>query len=296
MRYEVPCEMIRDLLPSYIDELTSDVTADIIRDHLSSCSDCRRALEDMQGEKFIPDTAGMIKDEKQNIDYLKKVKSRSKRPLWAALALILVLAAAYVYLLVPINIGKSALSTDEKADLLSQVAEDQLTRNFSEYCPDELFANAEFLGIDREGDEGKAYVYFAAAEYAAVDGKAYFTSGLSADAILCFRYAEEGPELTEVIVSEDGEGHLKWIKENYPYRYYLRERLYDPFDADGNNILHKELAAQVEEKMGVPVEEENLIEIKEDGTYEIIKTIETTDPETGEYNFDIEVVGQGSLK
>ena len=90
MRYEVPCEMIRDLLPSYIDELTSDVTADIIRDHLSSCSDCRRALEDMQGEKFIPDTAGMIKDEKQNIDYLKKVKSRSKRPLWAVLALILV--------------------------------------------------------------------------------------------------------------------------------------------------------------------------------------------------------------
>ena len=34
---KIPCEMIQDLLPSYIDELTSDVTDREIEAHMMEC-------------------------------------------------------------------------------------------------------------------------------------------------------------------------------------------------------------------------------------------------------------------
>ena len=36
---KIPCEVIRDLLPSYIDELTSEITNQVIREHLENCED-----------------------------------------------------------------------------------------------------------------------------------------------------------------------------------------------------------------------------------------------------------------
>lgn len=42
------CKIIADLLPSYCDGLTGLETNHYIRDHLNSCSDCRRLLEKMQ--------------------------------------------------------------------------------------------------------------------------------------------------------------------------------------------------------------------------------------------------------
>ena len=34
---KIPCEMIQDLLPSYIDELTSEVTNREVEAHVSEC-------------------------------------------------------------------------------------------------------------------------------------------------------------------------------------------------------------------------------------------------------------------
>ena len=39
------CGIIKDLLPSYIDGLTSDVSNHMIEEHLEKCAECREYLE-----------------------------------------------------------------------------------------------------------------------------------------------------------------------------------------------------------------------------------------------------------
>ena len=39
------CEVIRDLLPLYQDELCSPVTAELVRQHLAECPDCALSAE-----------------------------------------------------------------------------------------------------------------------------------------------------------------------------------------------------------------------------------------------------------
>ena len=42
------CEIIRDLLPSYIDGLTSTESNEMIEEHLQECAKCREYLSDMR--------------------------------------------------------------------------------------------------------------------------------------------------------------------------------------------------------------------------------------------------------
>ena len=39
---KLPCEVVRDLFPSYIDELTNEVTNHMIEEHLKECENCRK--------------------------------------------------------------------------------------------------------------------------------------------------------------------------------------------------------------------------------------------------------------
>ena len=88
----VPCEMIRDLFPSYIDGLTSEKTNEQIRGHLEGCEACRAVLASMQDpEGSVPEQAMEIR---KDIDYLKKNRKRNRRILFGSLAAALFLAAA----------------------------------------------------------------------------------------------------------------------------------------------------------------------------------------------------------
>ena len=67
----IPCEVVQDLLPSYIDGLTSDVTNKTIEDHLAGCEDCRGVLAAMKGE--VPETRVSGPEDKAELDFLKKI-------------------------------------------------------------------------------------------------------------------------------------------------------------------------------------------------------------------------------
>ena len=189
----------------------------------------------------------------------------------------------------------SELNHTEMDSLMSQVAESEIQKRYEAYVPDEAFANAEVFGIDRNENEGIAYVLLNTAEYAAVKGKAYLMGGSSGEAIIHFEYTEDGTKLTKIDWSADGNIHDDWIKENFPKEYLKKHDSYEAFDENGKNKLGTELIKKVEQVMGVPVETENLLNIDLDqGTYEIIKTTETGEP--GEdYQFNTEVIDQGSL-
>lgn len=48
MLCKVDCEIIKDLIPSYIRNRTSDISNKEIREHLKECSDCKEYLEEMR--------------------------------------------------------------------------------------------------------------------------------------------------------------------------------------------------------------------------------------------------------
>lgn len=74
------CEIIRDLLPSYIDELTSGESNREIEGHLKTCPGCRRYLDEMR--EGIEGSAQLEKN-KREIQPFRKIK----RSIWKAVGL-----------------------------------------------------------------------------------------------------------------------------------------------------------------------------------------------------------------
>ena len=76
MKNKLPCEVVRDLLPSYVDELTCEVTNEMVSEHMSGCAECKSVLAAMQ-TKDVDD--GQKIEEEKEIDFLKKTRSRTRR-------------------------------------------------------------------------------------------------------------------------------------------------------------------------------------------------------------------------
>lgn len=87
MENKLECEIVRDLLPSYADGLTSEVTSRAVREHLDGCAQCAEALRLMR-EPEAPE------EHTPEVDYLKKVRRRTLRSgiIWGAAALIIGMA------------------------------------------------------------------------------------------------------------------------------------------------------------------------------------------------------------
>lgn len=94
MDTKLDCEIVRDLLPSYVDGLTSGVTNRAVEAHLEDCADCAELLRRMrEPERQVPPAAA-------EVDYLKKVRRRTRRTaaLFAAGAAVLVTALLLIRL------------------------------------------------------------------------------------------------------------------------------------------------------------------------------------------------------
>ena len=73
---KLPCEIIQDLLPSYIDELTTEVTNRAVEEHLSTCKECEKKLKEMKGElneQLLPS-----EKDKKEVSFLKKNSKRNR--------------------------------------------------------------------------------------------------------------------------------------------------------------------------------------------------------------------------
>ena len=188
------------------------------------------------------------------------------------------------------------LTADEIDALMWQISDQEIELSYRDYLPDVGFANAEIFGVDKEGVDGTAYAYLNTAEYVALNGIAYDMSGAQGPAIIRFEYTDDAPTLKEVVWAEDGEGQEAWLEENFPEEYLNALKEYEAYDEDGQSVLSKALIPAVEEEMNVTVETENLLTIDtENGTYEIVKTIESGNPEDGDYQFDTETIEKGNL-
>lgn len=99
MKNNIPCEIVRDLFPSYIDELTSDVTNEYIKEHLAECESCKEVLASMTNHPIEEQMINI--EEKEEIDFLKKTRKQNNKLLIGsivtALAIIFVVLIAKTY-------------------------------------------------------------------------------------------------------------------------------------------------------------------------------------------------------
>ena len=70
MRNENECNVIKDLLPSYIDNLTSIESNELINKHLKECDSCKKFLNNIKNEE--------VKEEKET-EFLKFAKKYNKK-------------------------------------------------------------------------------------------------------------------------------------------------------------------------------------------------------------------------
>ena len=97
---KIPCAVIKDLLPSYTEDLTSPETGELVREHLEECPTCKAACEAMGGE--IP--PGIRKEENfgiaadlPEIDYLKKIRNTGRKKTIAAVLAVALLAGVAAF-------------------------------------------------------------------------------------------------------------------------------------------------------------------------------------------------------
>ena len=71
MNNKLPCELIRDLFPSYIDGLTSEVTNRLVQAHIDECPDCKGILEAMREPSVEASVEAEAFNDRKEIDFLK---------------------------------------------------------------------------------------------------------------------------------------------------------------------------------------------------------------------------------
>ena len=71
---EVNCEIIQDLLPSYIDNICSKSSRELVEEHLKSCMKCKAEFANMNKKGNLE----KLSSQDSQIDYLKGYKKRRK--------------------------------------------------------------------------------------------------------------------------------------------------------------------------------------------------------------------------
>ena len=86
------CKIIKDLLPSYIDELTSEETKEFIENHLNECKECTETLENMKKD-FEKEKKEVTNE---SIKYAKKINKKIKNLLAIILIFIIFIFAYFI--------------------------------------------------------------------------------------------------------------------------------------------------------------------------------------------------------
>lgn len=68
-KVEVNCNIIRDLIPSYLDGICSEDSKGLVEKHIAECNNCRESVYHLKKTELISE-----KSDAMEIDYLKKIR------------------------------------------------------------------------------------------------------------------------------------------------------------------------------------------------------------------------------
>ena len=99
------CKIVQDLLPNYLEKVTSKETNEYIEEHMKGCKECSKIFQEMGQELNITSL-----DTKREVDYMKKFKVKKKfngevkkLKLWKKILKIIVLILLIVIILLLIH-------------------------------------------------------------------------------------------------------------------------------------------------------------------------------------------------
>lgn len=102
------CKIVQDLLPSYIDDLTTNETNDYINEHLEKCKECVTILEKMKKDFNL----NIIKKDDREVKYIKKFnKKMNILKLIILLSLVIFIVFTAMKVIIISSLSKNAENT-----------------------------------------------------------------------------------------------------------------------------------------------------------------------------------------
>ncbi|MDF2714030.1 MAG: hypothetical protein K0R28_955 [Paenibacillus sp.] len=96
---KIQCDIIKDLLPLYVDNVCSEASGKMVEAHLAECGNCRAELENIRGELRIPkEAAGNNRSEGNVIKGISATWNRSKTKAFMKGAAITALSCTVIFL------------------------------------------------------------------------------------------------------------------------------------------------------------------------------------------------------
>lgn len=149
---KIECEIIKDLLPNYVEDLVSDKTKQAVDEHVKTCKPCKEDLEMIQKEKAKQEREEREKQEEIEINHLKKYNKRLFISKIAASILVVVILVTWgVFLLTNLKY-KDEFKHGKYVYGLIQEASKKLEELENE---DNLEIITEIIMIGREGEKDK---------------------------------------------------------------------------------------------------------------------------------------------
>ena len=96
MKNRLTCAVVKDLLPLYIDKLTSDETNELLEEHLESCQECKELLNKMSNLEISHIDNNEMLEEKAEIDFLKKTKKSYMKKIISSILIVMVIVVCLV--------------------------------------------------------------------------------------------------------------------------------------------------------------------------------------------------------
>ena len=181
MEKKTECEIVQDLLLGYVDNTLNEESKKLVEKHLSECEKCRERLQDIK--KDIEENKST---QKKEIDYLKKVRKKSRiKAFFIAIGIIVLIAVIY-YVIKFIRISS----------IMSRASKSYESQNF--YCETQTNTGSDTAAV--------LELYYKDGKYKEVD-TSYSDEGANTTFI---SYGEIG---SDEIVEIDVQNKIAYIKK-----------------------------------------------------------------------------------
>lgn len=141
MKSKLSCDIVMDLLPSYVDGLTRENTNKEVKEHLEECESCLKSYITMR----TPAKRVALEDEKKEIDFLKVTKRKHQKRLLVTVGTTI----AVCILLVVVN------------SYFGNPISHLIVTNAAERYVEEAYGDKDYYVDDVAYDKGGSYPYYA---------------------------------------------------------------------------------------------------------------------------------------
>lgn len=151
------CSLIKDLLPLYIDDLCSNESTEIIKNHLETCSECAKEFEQLTSQpeiKVVKDTSTeLIKGVGK---MFKKDKKKAIIKTISVFLVVFILLGAFAFLKLPLMLYENKFSGVSSACEVLESGDNSKSNYSNEYFS--LYIDAKFGEYTEKKTDSGAYI------------------------------------------------------------------------------------------------------------------------------------------